>query len=90
MCVHIGIEQLPDHALVLRLVPCCVGLEKLNASFAQRNGDFHAFIAKCELIGWRKEVGYDPIVPQGLIRVPGFRGHRSPFPCARILRQRFE
>ena len=85
-----GIEELPDHSLLLGLVPGRMWLEELDASFAQGNVVFHALIAKREFIGREKKVGHNPVFPQKFIRACGFRGHGSPFLCARILRQRFK
>jgi len=44
MCIHVRVEQLPDHSLVLGLVLCCMRLEELHTSFAQGNGDFYALV----------------------------------------------
>ena len=87
MGIHIRIEQLSDHSLVLRLVFGRMRLEKLNASLAQSNSYLYAFITKCKLVGWGKKIWYNPILSQRFIRVLCFRAHRSTFLYASILPQ---
>lgn len=72
---RIGIEQSPDHALVLRVMFPGFFFEKLDASLAQRDRDFNAFIPKGEFLRARKEVRNDLEVTEGFVRVFDFLAH---------------
>ena len=76
MVLCIGIEQPADHALVLCVVFPRLTLEELNASLAQRNGDFDAFVPKNQFFGPGKEVRNDPEVSEGFVGVFDFLAHR--------------
>jgi hypothetical protein len=87
MGIHIRIEQLSDHSLVLRPILGCMRLEKLDASLAQGDSYLYTFIAKRKLVGWGKKIRYNPKLSQWFIRVLCFRVHRSTFLYASILPQ---
>ena len=53
LCVRI--EKAADHALVLRIVFRGLAFEKFHAALAERQSDFHAFVAKHQILGTRKE-----------------------------------
>jgi hypothetical protein len=59
MVLGIGIEQAPNHSLVLRMVLPCFRLEEIDAALAQGDRNLHAFVAKHEILGTRKEVRND-------------------------------
>jgi len=46
MMLRIGIEQSPDHALILSVMFPRLTLEELDTSLAQRDGNLDAFISK--------------------------------------------
>lgn len=69
MGLRIGIEQPPDHALVLGAMFSSLTLEEVDASLAQRDGDLNAFDTKDEFIGPWKEIRNDPEVSEGFVRV---------------------
>jgi hypothetical protein len=79
MILRIGIEQPPDHALVLRVMFPRLLLEELDASLAQRNGDLNTFVPKNQFLGPREEVRDDPEVSEGFVGVLDFLAHR--FAC---------
>jgi hypothetical protein len=54
--VNVRIQQSANHALVLRLVLCCIGLEKLDAALAQCQRDFHAVFPKRQFGGGRQKI----------------------------------
>ena len=58
--LSIGIEEATDHALIMRIVLRSLVLEEIDTAFTQRERIFHAFFAKCEIFGCRKEVRRDP------------------------------
>src|SRR6476469_1561734 len=80
MCIHIRIKQLPDHALVLRLVLFGMRLEELHAPPAQCNCDLYALVSEGELVRRRKEVAHNANFSDGFTRVFCFRGHRCTAP----------
>ncbi len=69
MMLCIGVEQPPDHALVLGVMFPGLALEKVDASFAQRDGNLDAFIAKDEILRPRKEVRNDLEVSERFVGV---------------------
>lgn len=75
MMLRIGIEQPPDHALVLRVMFPSLTLEELNASLAQRDGDFHALVPKDKFLRARKEVRNDLEVSEEFVCVLDFPAH---------------
>ncbi len=79
MMLRIGIEQPPDHALVLGVMFPSLALEKLDASLAQRDGDLDAFVPKDEFLGPRKEVRNDFEVSERFVGVFDSRAHK--FAC---------
>lgn len=71
----IGVEQPPDHALVLSVMFPSLALEELDASLAQRDGDFDSFVPKDEFLRTRKEVRNDLEVSEGFVCVLDFLAH---------------
>ena len=59
MVLSIGIEQSPNHSLVLCMVLPCFSLEKVDATLTQGDRDLHAFVAKHQILGTRKEIRND-------------------------------
>jgi len=82
MVLRIGIQESPNHPLVLCIVFPRLAFKKLHASFAQGNGNFDSFIPKNQILRARKKVRNHFQVPERLIRVSDFRVHRWPFPSA--------
>jgi hypothetical protein len=76
MVLCIGIEQPPDHALVLRMVFLCLTLEEVDASLAQCNGDLDTFVSKDQFFWPRKEVRNDPKISEGFVGVLDFLAHK--------------
>jgi len=77
--LRIGVEQSPDHALVLGVMFPRLALEKLDTSLAQSNSNLHALVPKDEILGARQEVRNDLQPAEGFIRVSDFLAHRFPF-----------
>ena len=48
----VNVEQPANHLLVLGAVLFRFLLEEVHAGFAQSDGYLHAFLAKCEFLGW--------------------------------------
>ncbi len=69
MMLGVGIEQSPDHALVLRVMFASFSLKVLNASFAQRDGHFDSFIPKDEFFGRRQEIRNNLKVSERFVRI---------------------
>jgi hypothetical protein len=76
MMVRVGVEQPPDHTLVLRMVFPGLAFEELDASLIQSDGDFDPFIVKDEVFGAREKVRNDLEVPERFVGVLYFRAHR--------------
>jgi hypothetical protein len=53
MRVSVGIEQPANHALILSVVLCRLGLEELDTPFAQSNGYLDTFFPKRKLVWGR-------------------------------------
>ena len=71
MCVHIGIEQLPDHALVLRPVLRGLALEEVDALLAECERHLDALLTKLEFVSDKnphldllKPIGHSTVGPQ--------------------------
>ena len=81
----IGIEQSPDHPLILCVVSLRFGLEEFDTTLAQGNGDFDPFVLKHKILGAGQKVSDDFGISQRLVCVLDFRAHRFvciPFkPC---------
>ena len=75
MMLCIGVEQPPDHALVLRVMFAGLAFEELDASLAQRDGDLHAFIPKDEVLRSRKDVRNDLEISERFVGVFDFLAH---------------
>ncbi len=76
MMLRIGVKQSADHALILRIVSARLVLEEFDATLAQGNGHFHAFIPEDEILRARQEIRNDPEAPEGLVRVLDSLAHR--------------
>lgn len=83
MMFRIGIEQPPDHALVLRMMFPRLPLKELDTSLAQRNGDLHTFVPKNQFLWPGKKVRNDLEVSQRFVGVLDFPAHR--FACRSAL-----
>ena len=59
MMFRIGIEQPPDHALVLRVVLLGLALEKFDAALAQRDRDLDSFVPENQIFRTWKEIRND-------------------------------
>jgi len=88
--LSVRIKQPPDHSLILRVVPLRLGLEKLDASPAQSDGDLHPIVLKHKVLRAGKKVRYDLWVSQGFVCVLYFCAHRFVYLSANSLRQRCE
>lgn len=88
--LSVGVEQSPDHALVLRVMLARFSLKVLNASFAQRNGHFNSFIPKYKFFGAREEIGNDLKVSEGFICIFYFPAHRVACLSASIRLRKYE
>ena len=49
----IGVEQTPDHALILRVVLPRLTFEEVDAALAQRDRHLDPLVPKNEILGWR-------------------------------------
>jgi hypothetical protein len=79
MMFRVGVEQPPDHALVLCMMFPRLVFEELDASLTQSDGDFDPFIPKDEVLRTREKVRNDLEVPERFVGVLYFRTHR--FAC---------
>ncbi len=76
MMLGIGVEQPPNHPLILRVVLLCLSLEEIDAALAQRDGDLDPFILEYEVLRTREKVSDDLGVSEGFARVFYFRAHK--------------
>jgi hypothetical protein len=76
MMLGIGVEQPPDHALILSMMFPGLLLEELDASLAQRDSDFNPFIPKNEFFRTGQEVTNDLEASERFVRVFDFPAHR--------------
>lgn len=86
MMLGIGVEQPPDHALVLGVMFLRLFLKKLDTSLAQGDGYLDPFIPKDKVLGAWEKVRNDPEASEWFVRVLDFRAHRfaSPFASNRL------
>ena len=47
--LRVSVQEPPDHALILRVVPSRFGLEEIHAAFAQRDGDLDPLVPEDEI-----------------------------------------
>ena len=87
MMLGIGVEQPPNHSLILGVVLLRLDLEKIDATLAQRNGDLDPFVLKNKILRAGKKVSDDLGVSEVFVRVFYFRAHKFVCPFANILRQ---
>ena len=64
MMLGIGVEQPPDHPLILRVVSLRLGLKEFNTALAQSDGDFDPFVLKHKILRSGQEVSDDLGVSQ--------------------------
>jgi len=77
MMLCIGIEESPNHALVLSAMFAGFPLEEVDASFAQRDGHFNPLVPKDKFLRARQEIRNDFEVCEGFVRVFYFLTHRA-------------
>lgn len=82
MMLGIGVEQSPNHALVLRMMLAGFPFEKLDTPLAQRDGHFDSFLPKDEFFGARQEIRNDSEVSEWFVGVFYFPIHR--FACLSV------
>ena len=75
MVLGVSIEKTPDHPLILGVVLLCLGLEELDAAFAQSKRYFDPIIPKDQIFRTRKEVGNNFKLSESLVCVFYFRPH---------------
>ena len=75
MMLRVSVQEPPDHALILRVVPSRFGLEEIHAAFAQRDGDLDPLVPEDEILRAREKVRNDPWVSERFVRVPDFLAH---------------
>ena len=85
--LRIGIEEAPNHPLILRVVLPRLALEEVDAALAQRNGDLDPFVPEDEILRQRQKITDDSQSSQRLIRVSDSRAHRSSSLVARSRRR---
>lgn len=86
----IGVEQAPDHALVLRVMLAGFSLKVLDASLAQRDGHLDPFVPKDQFLGTRQEIRNDSQVSERFVCVFYFPAHRHPYLSANNRLQKSE
>ena len=72
----IGVEQPPDHPLILRVVSLRLGFEEFDTALAQSDSNFDPLVLKCKILRPRQEVSDDLRVSEGFVGVLDFRAHR--------------
>ena len=75
MMLRVSVQEPPDHALILRVVPARFGLEEIHAAFAQGDGDLDPLVPEDKILGAGKKVRNDPWVSEGFVRVPDLLAH---------------
>ena len=83
----IGVEQPPNHSLILGVVFLRLDLEKIDATLAQRNSDLDPFVLKNKILRTGKKVSDDPGVSDRFVRIFYFRAHKFVCPFANSLHQ---
>jgi len=83
----IGVEKPPNHPLILGVVLLCLGLEEVDATLAQGNGDLDPFVLKYKILRQGKKISDDFGVSEGFVCVLDFRAHIFVCPFASSLRQ---
>lgn len=87
MMFGIGVEQPPNHPLILGVVLLCLNLEEVDATLAQGNGDLDPFVLKYKILRPGKKISDDLGGSEGFVRVFYFRAHKFVCPFASSLRQ---
>jgi hypothetical protein len=77
--LSIGVEQTPNHALVLGVMFAGFSPKVLNASLAQRDGHFHSFVTEEKFFRAREEIMNDSQISERFVRVCYSPAHR--FSC---------
>jgi len=83
----IGVEQPPNHSLILGVVFLRLDLEKIDATLAQRNSDLDPFVLKNKILRTGKKVSDDPGVSDRFVRIFDFRAHKFVCPFTNSLHQ---
>ena len=55
----VGVEETPDHSLILRVVLSGLGLEEVDAALAEGDRDFDPVLAEDQVFGSREEITND-------------------------------
>jgi hypothetical protein len=82
MMLGIGVEQSPNHALVLGVMLAGLPFEVLNASLTERDGHFDSFVQKNQFLGARQEVRNDSQVSERFVCVLYSSAHKCACPSA--------
>src|SRR5882724_12792075 len=90
MMLRVSVQEPPDHALILRVVPSRFGLEEIHTAFAQRDGDLDPLVPEDQILGAGKKVRNDPWVSERFVRVSDFPDHKSACLSASSRRRRSE
>ena len=88
--LRVSVQEPPDHALILRVVPARFGLEEVHAAFAQCDCDLDPLVSEDKILRARKKVRNDPWVSERFVRVPDFLDHIFACLSASTRRQKFE
>ena len=86
----IGVEQPPNHPLILSLVFLRLGLEEFDTTLAQGDGNFDPFVLKYKILRPGQEISDDLWVSQGFVCIFYFRAHRFVCLSAKSLPRKFE
>lgn len=90
MMLRIGIEQSPNHTLILGMMFPCLILEEFDTSLAQRDGDLDAFVPKDQIFRPGQEVRNDLDVSERFVGVFDFPAHTCAYLSASSQLQRYE
>src|SRR6266702_5927670 len=90
MMLRVSVQEPPDHALILRVVPARFGLEEIHTAFAQGDGDLDPLVPEDKILGSGKKVRNDPWVSESSVRVSDFPAHISACLSASSRRQKSE
>ncbi len=56
MMLCVCIQQVTNHALILRIVFLSFTLEEVDASLAQGESNFHSILSECEVLWSRQKI----------------------------------
>ena len=86
----VGVQQSPDHFLVLCVSLFCFTLEEFNAGPTKGDRHLYCIVPKGKLIRRWKKVRDDLDCTYRFIGVFDFLAHRSVSPFSKILHRKFE